>query len=129
MLGANGHILVGGYYKSINGSSADPYMTSLDPTTGKDDGFLHLSISGNYSFAGTHNADPRLQPAAQPLRASTTWSRVTSPSVGGLPRQQIFMLDLSTNPATVTGWTSPEWDGSLGELSASATRAAIRTSA
>jgi hypothetical protein len=38
-------------------------------------------------------------------------------SVGGLPRQQIFMLNLATTPATVTGWTSPEWDGSMGELS------------
>ena len=36
-------------------------------------------------------------------------------SVGGLPRQQIFMLNLATSPATVTGWTSPEWDGSQGE--------------
>ena len=40
-------------------------------------------------------------------------------TAGGLPRQQIFMIDLTTNPVTVTGWTSPEWDGSLGELSAS----------
>ena len=32
-------------------------MTSLNPTTGKDDGFLHLSISGNYQFPGvTPNA-------------------------------------------------------------------------
>ena len=31
---------------------ADPYMTSLNPTTGQDDGFLHLSISGNYQFPG-----------------------------------------------------------------------------
>ena len=33
-------------------------------------------------------------------------------SVGGQPRQQIFMLDLSGPTATVTGWTSPEFDGS-----------------
>ena len=37
-------------------------------------------------------------------------------SVGGLARQQIFMLNLATSPATVTGWTSPEWDGSDGNL-------------
>ena len=29
-------------------------------------------------------------------------------SVGGLPRQQMFMLDLSGSTAAVTGWTSPE---------------------
>ena len=49
--GYNGHILVGGYYTSINNSTADPYMTSLNPTTGKDDGFIHLGISGNYNYA------------------------------------------------------------------------------
>jgi hypothetical protein len=33
-------------------------------------------------------------------------------SVGGLQREQIFMLNLATSPATVTAWTSPEFDGS-----------------
>ncbi len=33
-------------------------------------------------------------------------------SVGGVPRQQIFMLNVGGSSATVTGWTSPEWDGS-----------------
>ncbi len=37
-------------------------------------------------------------------------------SVGGKPRQQIFMLNLAAKPASVTGWTSPEWDGSKGNL-------------
>ena len=27
-------------------------MTSLNPTTGLDDGFVHLGISGNYQFSG-----------------------------------------------------------------------------
>ena len=49
----NGHLLVGGYYTSINGSSANPYMTSLNPTTGKDDGFVHLNISGHYQYSGS----------------------------------------------------------------------------
>ena len=36
-------------------------MTSLDPTTGKDDGFVHLSISGNYQFPGVRQQpDPGL---------------------------------------------------------------------
>ena len=37
-------------------------------------------------------------------------------SVGGLARQQIFMLSLGKNKGTVTGWTSPEFDGSDGNL-------------
>src|SRR5437764_8308970 len=52
LLAVNGHILAGGNYTSINGSSANSYMTSLDPTTGKDDGFVHLSISGHYQYPG-----------------------------------------------------------------------------
>jgi hypothetical protein len=32
-------------------------------------------------------------------------------SVGGLPRQQIFMLNLAGSTATVTGWTSAQFNG------------------
>jgi hypothetical protein len=115
LLAVNGHILTGGYFKTINGSSSDPYMASLDPTTGKDDGFLGLAISGNYSWARS-NATRIYN---QSLSHSGDYDLVMGDftSAGGLPRQQIFMLDLTTSPATVTGWTSPEWDGSLGELS------------
>jgi hypothetical protein len=119
LVGANGHILVGGYYKTISNSAADPYMTSLNPTTGRDDGFLHLSISGNYQFSGVTSNATRVY--NQSLSHSGQYDLVMGDftSAGGLPRQQIFMLDLSTSPATVTGWTSPEWDGSMGELSTS----------
>jgi hypothetical protein len=119
LLGANGHILAGGYYTTINNSGASPYMTSLNPTTGRDDGFLRLNISGNYQFPGVANNATRVY--NQTLSHSGQYDLVTGDftTAGGLPRQQVFMLDLSTNPATVTGWTSPEWDGSLGELSAS----------
>ena len=48
---SSGHILAGGYYTTINGST-NKYMTSLNPTTGKDDGFISLNISGNYHFPG-----------------------------------------------------------------------------
>jgi hypothetical protein len=33
-------------------------------------------------------------------------------SVGGLARQQIFMINVSGSAATVMGWSSPAWDGS-----------------
>jgi hypothetical protein len=36
--------------------------------------------------------------------------------VGGLGRQQIFMLHVNQTPAKVTGWSSPEFDGSKGEI-------------
>jgi hypothetical protein len=108
--GYNGHILVGGYYTSINNSTADPYMTSLNPTTGKDDGFIHLGISGNYSYA-PNNATRVYN---QQLSNGGTLDLVEGDftSVGGLQREQIFMLDLSGTTATVTPWTSPQFDGS-----------------
>jgi hypothetical protein len=116
LLGVNGHILAGGYYTTINGSS-NAYMTSLSPTTGKDDEFISLNISGNYVFPKVASNPTRIY--NQSLSNGGTLDLVMGDftSVGGLPRQQIFMLNLATTPATVTGWTSPEWDGSAGELS------------
>jgi len=104
----NGHILTGGYYTAVNNSSANPYMTSLNPTTGKDDGFIHLGISGNYQFPGVSSNPTRVY--NQQLSNSGTLDLVEGDftSVGGQPRQQMFMLDLSGSTATVTGWTSPE---------------------
>jgi hypothetical protein len=116
LLAVNGHILAGGYYTKINGSTADPYMTSLDPATGQDDGFVQLHISGHYYWcSGSKCTSPNgTRVYNQSLSNGGTLDLVMGDftSVGGLPRQQIFMLNLATNPASVTGWTSPEWDGS-----------------
>jgi len=119
LLGVNGHILAGGYFTSINGSSADPYFASLNPATGKGDGFLQLNISGNYQFPGVVSNATRV--FNQSLSHSGTLDLVMGDftSAGGQPRQQIFMLNLATSPATVTGWTSPQWDGSQGEATPS----------
>jgi hypothetical protein len=116
LLGAGGHILAGGYYTTINGSSTK-YMTSLDPTTGKDDGFINLGISGNYSFAPNNATRVYNQELSNGGTLDLVMGDFTT--AGGLPRQQIFMLNLATSPASVTAWTSPEWDGSAGELSKS----------
>jgi hypothetical protein len=120
LLGHGGHIIVGGYYTSINGSSADKYMTSLNPTTGTNDGFIHLGISGNYHFCSSSRCTTSNPTRVynQQLSNGGTLDLVEGDftSVGGLPRQQIFMLNLATSPASVTGWTSPEWDGSKGNL-------------
>ena len=103
------HVLTGGYFTTINGSSANPYFTSLNVTTGQDDGFLHLSISGNYQFPGVGSNPTRVY--NQQLSHGGTLDLVEGDftSVGGVPRQQIFMLNLSGSTASVTGWTSPEF--------------------
>lgn len=117
LLGVAGHMLAGGYYKTINGSTANPYMTSLNATTGKDDGFIHLNISGNYNYCNSSGTCTGTNPTRvynQQLSHGGTLDLVEGDftSVGGLQREQIFMLDLSGSTAAVTGWTSPEFDGS-----------------
>jgi hypothetical protein len=103
-----GHILTGGYYTTINNSTAGKYMTSLNPSTGVDDGFLRLNISGNYQFPGVNGNPTRVY--NQQLSNGGTLDLVEGDftSVGGQARQQMFMLNLSGSTATVTGWTSPE---------------------
>jgi hypothetical protein len=110
LLTYNGHLLTGGYYTSINNSSSDKYMTSLNPTTGKDDGFITLNISGNYQFPGVHGNPTRVY--NQQLSHGGTLDLVEGDftSVGGQPRQQVFMLDLSGSKTSLTGWTSAEFN-------------------
>jgi hypothetical protein len=112
ILAVNGHLLTGGFFKGINGSTADPYYASLDPSTGKDDGFVHLNISGHIQFPGVKNNATEV--FNQQLSHSGTLVLVEGDytSVGGLNRRQIFMIDVSGPTATLTGWTSPEFDGS-----------------
>jgi hypothetical protein len=102
------HLLTGGYFTSVNDSS-NKYFASLNTSTGTDDGFLHLSISGNYQFPGVSGNPTRVY--NQQLSHGGTLDLVEGDftSVGGLPRQQIFMLNLSGSTAVVTGWTSPEF--------------------
>ncbi len=117
LLGYGGHILAGGYYTTINSSTANPYMTSLNATTGNDDGFIHLNISGNYHFCDSSGRCTGTNPTRvynQQLSHGGTLDLVEGDftSVGGFQREQVFMLDLSGSTAAVTGWTSPEFDGS-----------------
>ena len=106
------HLLVGGNFTGINGDTADPYMASVSPVTGKSDGFLHLNISGTYQYPGVSENNTHVY--NQQLSHSGTLDLVEGEftSVGGVQREQIFMLDVGGNTATVTGWTSPEFDGS-----------------
>jgi hypothetical protein len=112
ILAVNGHLLVGGFFKGINGSTTDPYYVSLDPGTGKDDGFVHLGISGHIQFPQVKANSTEVY--NQQLSHGGTLVLVEGDftSVGGLNRRQIFMIDVSGTTAALTGWTSPEFDGS-----------------
>ena len=112
ILAVGNHLLVGGLFPSVNGDTADPYMASLSPVTGKSDGFLHLNISGNYNYPGVASNPTKV--FNQQLSHGGTLDLVEGDftSVGGVQREQIFMLNVGGSTATVTGWTSPEFDGS-----------------
>ena len=112
ILAVNGHLLVGGFFTGINGSTTDPYYVSLSPATGKDDGFVHLNISGHIQFPQVKNNSTEVY--NQQLSHGGTLVLVEGDytSVGGLNRRQIFMIDVSGSTAALTGWTSPEFDGS-----------------
>jgi len=112
IVGVGNHLLVGGLFTGINGDTTDRYMVSLNPATGKSDGFLHLSISGNYNYPGV-SSNPT-QVFNQQLSHGGTLDLVEGDftSVGGVQREQILMLNVGGTSAAVTGWTSPQFDGS-----------------
>ncbi len=103
LLAVRGHLLTGGYFTSVNGSS-NRYFASLSPATGRDDGFLHLNISGNYTGPGTRVYNQQLSHGGTLDLVEGVFT-----SVGGQPRQQIFMLSVGGGSAALTGWTSPEF--------------------
>jgi hypothetical protein len=101
----NNHVLVGGKFTAINGSSRK-YYVSLNLTTGRDDGYLNLNISGHYVYTGvgvntTEVYNQQLSPNGKDVLVEGTFT-----SVGGAARQQIFMLGIR---GTVTAWNSPEF--------------------
>jgi len=109
LLAPNGHLLAGGRFKTINGSSTHKYYASLNPVTGADDGYLNLHISGTYVYQGaapnfTQVYNQQLSPGRDRVLAEGVFT-----SVGGQARQQIFMLDLGSTRGTVSAWNSSEF--------------------
>jgi hypothetical protein len=108
VLTPNGHLLAGGSFTSINGS-AHAYYASLNPTTGKDDGYLNLNISGHYVFpkAAPNNTtlyNQQLSPDGGHVLAEGIFTKVQ-----GQSRQQIFMLNLGATHGNVSDWDSAEF--------------------
>jgi hypothetical protein len=112
ILAVNGHLLAGGRFRGINGSAADPYYASLSPATGEDDGFVDLGISGHYRYKGVRSNSTEVYNQQLSPDGALVLVEGDFTLVGGLPRQQIFMINVTGRAATVTGWSSPAWDGS-----------------
>jgi hypothetical protein len=104
----NNHLLVGGQFTSINGSGKK-YYVSLNLSTGKDDGYLNLNVSGHYVFPGsgvsnTEVYNQELSPDKAHVLVEGTFTKVQSNK-----RQQIFMLNLGTH-GNVSTWYSNEFN-------------------
>jgi hypothetical protein len=105
---SNNHLLVGGQFTSINGSSKK-YYVSLNLSTGKDDGYLNLNISGHYVFPGsgvnnTEVYNQQLSPDRSHVLVEGTFTKVESNR-----RQQIFMLNLGGH-GNVSTWYSNDFN-------------------
>jgi hypothetical protein len=110
LLTPNGHLLAGGGFTTINGSSAHHYYASLSPATGNDDGYLNLNISGHYVYPGVHKNgtsiyNQQLSPDGGHVLAEGVFT-----SVEGQGRQQIFMLNLGGSHGNVSQWYSNEFN-------------------
>jgi hypothetical protein len=111
---ARGRLLVGGRFTSINGSGR-PYLASLNPQTGLDDGYLNLSISGTYVYtdlngvAAAPNVTHVYNFALSPDRSKLLVMGVFT-AVAGRTRQQLFMVDLTAGHASLDPWYSPDFN-------------------
>ena len=104
----NGHVLVGGKFTSINGSGRNFYA-SLNPSTGRDDGYLNLSLSGTYVYPGagpnyTQAYNQQLSPDGRHVLVEGVFT-----AVQGQSRQQIFMLNLDAHHGNLSAWNSSEF--------------------
>jgi hypothetical protein len=111
----NGHLLTGGIFASINGSAVDPFFTSLSPTTGKNDNYLALQISGSYVFrddGGNASVANATRVYNQQISPDGTRDLIEGDftTVGGQPRQQIAMLDLGATAASTDAWYPTEFN-------------------
>jgi len=99
------HLLVGGEFTVTNGYSRY-YYESLNPSTGKDDGFINLHVQGQIATNARQIFNQQLSHTGNLMLVEGNFT-----TIAGQHRQQIFMLSLNTSPATLTGWTSPEFNG------------------
>ena len=105
LLYAGGHLLVGGYFTKINGSTgtAGSYLTSLDPTTGKVDGYAsNLGVTGTLPNDTTHIYKMWLDPSGTRVAVDGVFT-----SVLGQARRQVFVLDLGATSVSLDAWYAP----------------------
>jgi hypothetical protein len=92
-----GHLLVGGFFAG--------YLASVDPVTGKADGYTLPTFSGTYVFPGVSAHTTRVwNMTVHPAGTSVLLTGVFT-SVGGQHHEQVVRLDLGETGATVSPWS------------------------
>ena len=96
---SGGRLYIGGTFKTANGIARSA-LAAVDPVTGALSGDVNLAFTGPRT--GTVNIDKfDISPDGTRLIAIGNWT-----SVAGLQRDQIVILNLATNPVTVTDWAT-----------------------
>jgi hypothetical protein len=95
-------LLVGGNFSGINGA-ARAYYASLAPSTGKPNGYLHVTVAGQYppNSGGTKVYNQQVSPSGTRLLFEGIFT-----SVAGQPRQQLAELNLTRRAATLNGFSN-----------------------
>lgn len=101
VVNTSGRLFVGGSFKKIGGVTRAALAT-ISPTTGLADSFVDLNITG--ALVNSTRKVYKLVLSHDATKLLVMGSFLT---VGGVNRQQIFMLDLGTTSATVNAWSSP----------------------
>jgi hypothetical protein len=96
---SGGRLYLGGTFKTVNGV-ARTALAAVDPVTGALSADVNLAITGPRT--GTVNVDKfDVTPDGSRLIAIGNWTLVA-----GLQRDQIVMVDLTTNPVRVADWAT-----------------------
>jgi hypothetical protein len=103
VLRVGSRIFAGGSFTTIAGTSR-PALATVNATTGAIDPYVNLNVSGTLPNSGRKIYNFSLSHGGTKLLAMGSFT-----SVGGLARQQIFMMDLGATSATVDAWYSPDF--------------------
>ena len=96
-------LFIGGQFTKVNGQTRTN-LAALDTSSGA------LDPSVNYTFAGTHSGTQRriqrmdISPDGDTIVAIGNFA-----TVNGLDRHQIVMLNVGSNPATVSNWETDRY--------------------
>lgn len=100
------------------GWNSAPYLRSVEPITGVDDGYTrNVTVSGTYQFPGAASNTTRIynmsvypapyQPGSTTVNPAVLMTGIFT-SVGGQHHEQVFRLNLTAGAATVSAWSPRE---------------------